>query len=74
MELSWEKFFAQLQPATAGHARLVLTKTVLFFCTSLYTYGDSVKERREDKRVLHYNENVIRWTAAAGTMERELMC
>ena len=25
-----------LQPATAGHARLVLSKTVPFFCTTLY--------------------------------------
>ena len=37
MELSCEKVSAWLQPATAGHARLVLSKTVLFFCTSLYT-------------------------------------
>ena len=36
MELSWEKASAQLQPATAGHARLVLNKTVPFFCTTLY--------------------------------------
>ena len=36
MELSWEKVSAQLQPATAGHARLVLSKMVLYFCTSLY--------------------------------------
>ena len=35
-ELSWEKVSARLQPATAGHARLVLSKTVPFFCTSLY--------------------------------------
>ena len=28
MELSWEKVSARLQPATAGHARLVLSKTV----------------------------------------------
>ena len=25
-----------MQPATAGHARLVLSKTVPFFCTTLY--------------------------------------
>ena len=37
MEPSWEKVSAQLQPATAGHARLVLSKTVLFFCTNLYS-------------------------------------
>ena len=36
MELSLEKVSARLQPATAGHARLVLSKTVPFFCTSLY--------------------------------------
>ena len=36
MELSWEKVSAQLQPATTGHARLVLSKTVPFFCTSQY--------------------------------------
>ena len=36
MELSWEKVSALLQPATAGHARLVLSKTVPFFCTTLY--------------------------------------
>ena len=33
---SFEKVSARPQPATAGHARLVLSKTVLFFCTSLY--------------------------------------
>ena len=38
MELSWEKVSAQLQPATAGHARLLLSKTVPFFCTTLYKY------------------------------------
>ena len=37
MELSWEKVSARLQPATAGPARLVLSKIVPFFCTSLYT-------------------------------------
>ena len=37
MGLSWEKVSARLQPATAGHARLVLSKTAHFFCTSLYT-------------------------------------
>ena len=36
MTLSWEKVSARLQPATAGHARLVLSKTVLFFCPALY--------------------------------------
>ena len=36
MELSWEKVSAWLQPATAGHIRLVLSKTVPFFCTRLY--------------------------------------
>ena len=36
MALSWEKVSARLQPATAGHARLVLSKTVPFFCTNLY--------------------------------------
>ena len=36
MELSSEKVSARLQPATAGHARLVLSKPVPFFCTSLY--------------------------------------
>ena len=39
MELSWEKVSALLQPATAGHARLVLNKTVLLFCTTLYIQG-----------------------------------
>ena len=38
MELSWEKVSARLQPATASHARLLLSKTVPFFCTTLYTY------------------------------------
>ena len=36
MELSCEKVSARLQPATAGHARLVLSKTVSFFCSGLY--------------------------------------
>ena len=36
MALSWEKVSAWLQPATAGHARLVLSKTFPFFCTTLY--------------------------------------
>ena len=36
MELSWEKVLAWLQPATPGHARLVLSKSVPFSCTSLY--------------------------------------
>ena len=36
MELSWETVSARLQPATASQARLVLSKTVLFFCTTLY--------------------------------------
>ena len=40
MELSCEKVSARLQPATAGYARLVLSKTVPFFCTSLYTFGN----------------------------------
>ena len=31
-----EKVTARLQSATAGHARLVLSKTVPFFCTTLY--------------------------------------
>ena len=30
MALSWEKVSARLQSATAGHARLVLSKTVIF--------------------------------------------
>ena len=33
MALSWEKVSAWLQQATAGQARLVLSKTFLFFCT-----------------------------------------
>ena len=37
------------------------TEGILFPFNS--TYSDSATERREDKRVLHYNENVIRWTA-----------
>ena len=37
MELSWEKVSARLQPATAGHARLVPRKTVPFFYTTLYS-------------------------------------
>ena len=36
MELSCERVSARLQAATAGHARLVLIKTVPFFCSSLY--------------------------------------
>ena len=36
MALIWEKVSARLQPATAGHDRLVLGKTVPFFCTTLY--------------------------------------
>ena len=40
MDLSWEKVSTQLQPATAGHARLVLSKTVPFFCTTLYIHMD----------------------------------
>ena len=39
MALSCEKVSARLQPATAGHARLVLSKTLPFFYTSLYTLG-----------------------------------
>ena len=35
-ELSWEKVSARLQPATAGHARLVLSKQVEQIYTSLY--------------------------------------
>ena len=46
MELSWEKVSAQLQPAPAGHARLVLSKTVPFFCTTLYNCSQR-KERPE---------------------------
>ena len=42
MELSCEKVSARLQPATAGHARLVLSKTVPFFCTTLYSAGRPV--------------------------------
>ena len=38
MALSCEKVSARLQPATAGHARLVLSKTVSFFCTSLHVF------------------------------------
>ena len=41
MELSWEKVSALLQPATAGHARLVLNKTVPFFCTTLYSLNSA---------------------------------
>ena len=36
--LSWEKVSARLQQATAGHARLVLSKTVPVFCTTLYVH------------------------------------
>ena len=39
MEQSWEKVSARLQPATAGHARMVLSKTVPFFCTTLYCWS-----------------------------------
>ena len=35
--LSCEKVSAWLQPATAIHARLMLSKAVPFFCTGLYT-------------------------------------
>ena len=35
-ELSWEKVSARLQPATAGHARLVLSKQLEQIYTSLY--------------------------------------
>ena len=37
-ELSREKVSAQLQPATAGHARLVLRKQLEQIYTSLYMY------------------------------------
>ena len=50
MELSWEKVSARLQPATAGHARLVLSKTVLFSaqlctCSECYSYNTLSVER-----------------------------
>ena len=35
-ELSWEKVSARLQPATAGHARLVLSKQLEQIYTSLF--------------------------------------
>ena len=38
-ELSWEKVSALLQPATAGHARLVLSKQLEQIYTSLYVQG-----------------------------------
>ena len=37
-ELSWEKVSARLQPATAGHARLVLSKQLKQIYTSLYSW------------------------------------
>ena len=39
MEPSWETVSAQLQPVTAGHARLVLNKTVPFFSAQLCIYS-----------------------------------
>ena len=41
MVLSWEKVSAWMQPAAAGQARLVFSKTVLFFCTTLYKVTES---------------------------------
>ena len=43
---SCEKGSACLQPAQAGHARLVLNKTVTFLCTMLYTFERSVYQKR----------------------------
>ena len=40
--LGSENSSAQSQAAQAGHARLVLNKTVTLFCTTLYMYGDAV--------------------------------
>ena len=37
----WEKSSAQLQPAQACHARLVLNKTVTFLRTTLYILRNS---------------------------------
>ena len=39
MELSCEKVSARLQPAIAGHARLVLSKQLEQIYTSLYIYS-----------------------------------
>ena len=37
----WDKSSAQLQPALAGHARLLLNKTVTFLSTTLYMSADA---------------------------------
>ena len=56
MELSWEKVSARLQPATAGHTRLVLCKTVPFFCTSLYVLEQAVKREEAHEAFAQSND------------------
>ena len=52
MELSWEKVSARQQPATANHARLVLSKTVPFFCTTLYS--SDKRKHKADRMHISY--------------------
>ena len=40
-----------MQPATASHARLVLNKTVPFFCTTLYVVQTGDMKRRPGNRI-----------------------
>ena len=60
-ELSWEKVSARLQPATAGHARLVLSKTVPFFCTSLYTTLLAYPDAPDSKASEWVNSSVFKF-------------
>ena len=63
MALSCEKVSARLQPATAGHARLVLSKTVPFFCTSLYLGAMAT--------VMAVSSSYDRWTLPGLSIEVE---
>ena len=53
MELNWEKFFARPQPATAGHARLVLSITVPFFLRKSVhlTLGAAIKSKGSQRDI-----------------------
>ena len=63
------KVSARLQPATVGNARLVLSKPVPFFCTSLYNLKDhpvpqfeyvALRQRQEDREAPRDHEHPIR--------------
>ena len=56
MALSWEKVSARLQPATAGHARLMLSKTVPF-STQACKANSCVQRKLAHKRDGFISEN-----------------